>query len=107
MTRKQFATIHQLNHIDNALYYKKIWSHLFVNEPYNYKKAHDYLTYIKQLRIDVANILSDKEPKDIYEFFNGKSQAAQFLTYIHGTLDKNSVKESRVKLYESILKKFS
>lgn len=110
MFAKQFEKKHNLGH-NNAYYYKRLWNHLFPKDDYhNYSNASLYLTYVLKLRSLVADVMVDKKPKDIYEFFGGNNKPEtchQYISRLYMQQEKNTIRPTVVKRYENILDKFN
>lgn len=110
MKAKQFEQKHGLGY-NNGPYYKKIWKHLFSeNDKHNYSNASLYLTYVLKLRSLVADVMVDKQPKDIYEFFGGDNKPEtcyQYISRLYMQQENNTIRPTVIKRYENILDKFN
>ena len=110
MKAKRFEKIHGLGY-NNGPYYKKIWKHLFPkDDPHNYYNASKYLTYVLNLRSLVGDVLADKQPCDIYEFFGGNNKGEtchQYMKKLYMVQEKNTIRQTVISRYEKILQKFN
>lgn len=110
MKAKQFEKKHSLGK-NNAYYYKKIWINIFPeNDKHNYSNASLYLTYVLKLKELVADLMVDKKPKDIYEFFEGNNKPEtcyQYIKRLYMVQEKNSIRKTVISRYEKILDKFN
>ena len=110
MFAKQFEELHNVGY-NSGPYYKRMWKHLFPeNDKHNYSNASLYLTYVLKLRSLVADVMVDKKPKDIYEFFGGNNKPEtchQYISRLYMQQEKNTIRPTVVKRYENILDKFN